>query len=120
MAQVHFDELALDLMQMALEFEETFGEQRLARAGGTGDEDRIGRVRRDLFEFLDDPVEGGVAGRDARLEADDPIGVLTHEAGGECIVLREVKIDDADMAHRAFAARSGCSGGGGLGYAAIQ
>ena len=98
---VHIDKDAAHLVSRFFQFKNPPRQHRFARAGRAGEQDRGGRVERDLLDFGNHAVKRYVARGDAAFQVAH--GVVAHcgKAGGECVVAGEVKVDDfvsADVA----------------------
>jgi hypothetical protein len=92
------DELAGEVLARALELVDPRAQRRLAGAGLPGEQQRVARAARDLFELVDHLVERGVARIDAGLEQRRARGLAGAKPGGEAVVLRELEIDHVDPA----------------------
>ncbi len=103
---VDLDEHARHLAPGLAQLEDLARELRLARARGAGEQDRRARADGHALDLLDQGVEAGVAGVDARLEEGQALLVLLAEARGQAVVAREVEVDDAVAAGLAAAARA--------------
>src|SRR5690606_38253576 len=89
------DEGTGELAALELELVDSSGELTLPRPGRSREEEGRAAMDGNPFDPLDEGVELGVAGGDARLEERDACLLFEGEPGGELVVARQIEIDQA-------------------------
>ena len=100
---VHIDKDAAHLVPRFFQLVNPPCQHGFARAGRAGEQDRGGRVERDLLDFGNHAVKRHVARGDAAFQVAHRVVAHRSEAGGERVVAGEVQVDDfvsADVAAR--------------------